>query len=186
MLTETRPPTSDENLNGNWTGVVGSRYAEVDDYPDTSAGLTLSASNGNVTFGFTAFALPNNATDILVFVDYYDKEASAGTNKLTSRLKVGGVYYNFTPTHNPSTGIKHWNNQWTNNPATGLAWTPTAVNAIQAFGVRSSDAVPSLELLSLQLRTTYTIPGPPEIPPGHIRPCCKTMFVTLPSFRKRR
>ena len=63
MATDARNPTSDEAVSGTWTGTAGSRFAVVDDYPDSSGAdeLTHGTTAGNLTFGFSAFAVPAGA-----------------------------------------------------------------------------------------------------------------------------
>ena len=103
--TVTRNPDSDEAVSGIWTGSAGSRWGVVDDYPDTSGTdeLTHGTTAGNLTFGFSAFSLPAVATNIAVFVDYYDYKNGSQTCNIAGRLKVGASYF-ASSTHNPGNG----------------------------------------------------------------------------------
>ncbi len=168
MAMVTRAPTSDEAINGAWSGSAGTRYTLVDDYPDTTPNdiLTSPTATGGcqITFGFTAFTIPAGSTSISVQVMYRDDEASTGNNNCGGRLKVGGNYYNAS-THNPSTTATDRSDDWAINPATSAAWTVDQVNgsganALQAFGINSSDASPSFFITAIQIQITYTPPLP--------------------------
>jgi hypothetical protein len=166
MATVSRAPTSDEAVSGTWTGGVGVRYAIVDDYPDTTPTDTLThgTTAGNITFGFSAFSIPAGSTSISVQVRYYDDEAATGANNVGGRLKVGGNYYN-AATHNPSTTQTARSDNWATNPKTTAAWTVAEVNgtdgtnALQAFGIVSTDANPTFFITSIEVQVTYTPPS---------------------------
>lgn len=157
-----RAPTSDEAVSGSWTGTVNSRFANVDDYPDTSAdGLRHGTTAGNLTFGFSAFSIPTFATSISVFLDYQEAEAATGVNELSARLKVGGSYFD-TDSHDPPLSVTQRTSTFATNPKTGAAWTPAQINGtdgtndLQAFGFSSSDASPRIDIFSAQLRVEYS------------------------------
>lgn len=165
MVTVSRAPTSDEAVSGSWTGSAGSRYTLVDDYPDTTGAdkLTHGTTAGNITFGFTAFAIPSGSSNISVSVLYYDDKNGTGACQVGARLKVGGNYYN-AATHNPVNGVfTQRTDSWATNPKTGVAWTVDDINgvganALQAFGWNSTDASPTIDLTSIQLDVTYSPP----------------------------
>jgi len=173
MATATRNPTSDEAVSGTWSGSAGSRYASVNDHPDAtgSSKLTHGTTAGNLTFGFSAFAIPAAATSISVEVSYYDEKTGGGSAASAARLKVGGNYYNAS-THNPSNGS--WvlrTDTWANNPKTGVGWTVVDINgvganALQAFGFFSDDANPTVEYASVIITVSYdaTLQGSATIP----------------------
>lgn len=162
MATDTRNPTSDDAVSGTWTGSAGTRYTAVDDYPDSGGAdsLTCSAA-GTLTFGFSAFSIPSNATSISVAVKYYDQKSGSQAAANGARLKVGGTYYNAT-THNPANAT--WTTRtdtWATNPKSGAAWTVDDINgvgsnALQAFGFNVTDASPSNLFASVQIEVTYT------------------------------
>jgi len=138
----------------------------VDDYPDTAPNdiLTSPGASGGaqITFGFPAFNIPIGSSNISVQVLYYDDEVSTGSNNCGGRLKVGGNYYN-AATHNPSTTQTARSDNWATNPKSGAAWTVNDVNgiganALEAFGIDSTDALPSFFITSIQLQVTYTAP----------------------------
>lgn len=164
MATATRAPTSDEAVSGTWNGSAGTRYTAVDDYPDTTPTDTLlhGTTAGNITFGFSAFSIPSNATSISVAVKYYDQKTASQAAAAAGRLKVGGSYYNAT-THNPATSYTVRTDTWATNPKTSAAWTPDQINGtggtndLQAFGFFSSDASPTINFSSIQLEVTYSV-----------------------------
>ena len=164
MATDTRNPTSDEGFSGIVDGTGGLRYTDVDDYPDTGAGRTVrtfgpSILAANITFGFTAFSVPTGSTSISIDVLYHDETSGATT--LGGRLKVGGNYYNATE-HSVST-LTARDDAWATNPKSASAWTVDDVNgvgtnALQAFGVRTSDCNPAVKISDILLQVTYTPP----------------------------
>lgn len=160
MAVESRAPTSDEAVSGTWTGTAGSRYTLVDDFPDTGAADSLvvsTASGGNLTFGFSAFSIASDKVIVKVEVCYRNYKGGANPNAIGGRLKIGGTYYN-AATHSPPNGsgnmVLH-QDTWTTNPATGSAWTPAEVNAIQAFGWTCTDGAPAITLPDIQLEVSY-------------------------------
>lgn len=166
MATQTRAPTSDEAATGTWSGVAGSRWTLVDDYPDTGGAdiLTGGTTAAVITFGFSAFSIPAGSTGISVQVMYYDGEATTGANNCGGRVKVGGSYFN-AATHNPAgTTYTSRSDNWATNPKTAAAWTVddvngVGVNALQAFGMNSTDSSPTWRFSSIQVQVTYTAPS---------------------------
>ena len=166
MATATRNPTSDEAVSGSWTGSAGTRYTLVDDYPDSGGTDKLvhgTTTAGNLTFGFSVFAIPAGSAGISIAVLYYDDKNASQACNVGGRVKVGGNYYN-SATHNPANGVfTQRTDTWANNPKTAAAWTVDDINgvganALQAFGWVSTDANPSIDLTSIQLEVTYTPP----------------------------
>jgi hypothetical protein len=164
VATQTRAPTSDEAVSGTWTGTAGQRWSLVDDYPPTGSDiLTGGTTAAVITFGFAAFTVPAGATVESVAVMYYDGEPANGANNCGGRIKVGGTYYN-AATHNPAgTTYTARTDSWATNPKTGAAWTVgdvngIGVNALQAFGMNSTDSNPTWRFASIQVQVTYTEP----------------------------
>lgn len=165
MATQTRNPTSDEAVTGTWSGVAGSRWTLVDDYPSVATNdlLTGGTTAAVITFGFSAFSIPSGSTDISVQVQYFDGEAANGANNCGGRVKVGGSYFNAS-THNPAgTAGTSREDNWATNPKTAVAWTVDDVNgvganALQAFGMNSTDSNPTWRFSSIQAQVTYTEP----------------------------
>lgn len=166
MATQTRNPTSDEAASGTLSGSAGTRYTLVDDHPDTGGAdvLTFGTTTAQITFGYAAFSIPQGSTSISVQVLYYDGEAANGANNCGGRLKVGTQYFN-AATHNPSgTTYTSRSDNFATNPATSAAWTVDQVNgvganALQAFGIGSTDSNPTFRVSSVQLQVTYTAPA---------------------------
>lgn len=163
MATDTRNPTSDGTVTGTWSGSAGSRYTVVADYPDAAGRLTAGTATSTIQFGYSAFTVPAGSTSISVQVQYYDGEAANGTNNVGGRIVVGGTAYNAT-THNPSgtTGTARSDN-WATNPKSTVAWTVDDVNgvgtnALQGFGINSTDSNPTFFIGSIRLQVTYTPP----------------------------
>jgi hypothetical protein len=164
MATQTRPPTSDFSASGTWSGTSGSRYTLVNDFPSTNTGsqLTHGTTAGNILFGFSAFTVPAGSTITAVRLKYYDREASSGTNNIGGRLRVGGSTYDVS-THNPTTTTTLRTDTWTTNPRTSSAWTVDDVNGIGSngltqFGLRSTDASPTISITSMELEVEYEEP----------------------------
>jgi hypothetical protein len=162
VATQTRAPTSDEAVSGTWSGTAGQRWSLVDDYPPAGSDiLTGGTTAAVITFGFAAFTVPAGATVGSVAVMYYDGEAANGANNCGGRIKVGGTYYNAV-THNPAgTTYTARTDSWATNPKTGAAWTVgdvngIGVNALQAFGMNSTDSNPTWRFASIQVQVTYT------------------------------
>lgn len=163
MPTQNRAPISDFDVAGTWSGAVGSRYTLVSDYPDTTGAnfLAHGTAAGNIAFGFASFAIPANAFAISVQVRYYDAEPSNGSNNLAGRLRVGGTYYP-AASHNPA-GATYTarSDNWAVNPQTGVAWTVPQINgiganALQNFGLVSTDANPIIRISSIELQVTFS------------------------------
>lgn len=167
MATQTRNPTSDEAASGTLSGVAGTRNTLVSDYPDTvgATAITFGTTAAAITFGFSVFTVPAGSTSISVQVLYYDGEAANGANNCAGRIKAGGTYYN-AATHNPSgTTYTSRTDNWATNPKSAQAWTVDDVNgvganALQAFGIGSTDSNPTFRVSSVQLQVTYTAPLP--------------------------
>lgn len=165
MATQTRNPTSDIAVTGTLSGSAGSRWTLLDDYPDTSGAdvLTFGTTAATIVCGFSAFTVPAGSTDLSVQVLYYDGEAANGANNCSGRLRVGGSNFN-AATHNPSgTTYTSRTDNFATNPQTGAAWTVDQVNgvgnnALQGFGIHSTDSSPTFRVSSIQLQVTFTEP----------------------------
>lgn len=161
-LIQVRPPTSDITRTGTWTGSAGSRYTAVDDFPDTSTGLTVGTVYGVLTFGFAPFSIPDESTINSVQVDYYARSTGSSANNMASRIVVGGSSYD-SAYIDPPTGITLYTKTWETNPKTGIEWTVDDVNNVSAnkitqFGFSSLDANPTIFVSSIQLSVSYTPP----------------------------
>ena len=167
MATKTRNPTSEVSITGTWSGT--SRHLIVDDYPDSAnpaADVTTCSAVGEALFGFTAFDVPAGSTSISVQGLYYDFKNGSAASAISARIRCNDTTGRDVATHNPSNGnanIASRSDNYATNPKSGAAWTVDDVNGVgtnglTAFGVRVSDASPSVALSSVQLQVTYTPP----------------------------
>jgi hypothetical protein len=162
-----RAPTSDEAVSGTWTGSAGTRYQSVDDHQDWSEAdvLTHGTTAGNITFGFSALSVPPDAAIRRVMVRWIDKKNGTGAANIQCRIKVGGNYY-AQGSYNPiNAALENRLEVWANNPKSGVAWTPDDLNgvgpnALEAFGLLSSDANPTIVIPSIELEVEYAIGFP--------------------------
>jgi hypothetical protein len=172
-----RAPTSDDSVSGDWSGTPGSRYQLVDDYPDPTGidYLQFGPTAGNICFGFSPLSVPSGATIHAVNILVYVTEVAGGTNRWYGRVKAGGNYYNDTQAHFPtSTQWSYQTARFSNNPKTGLPWTADDVNgvganALQGFGIYSTDVNPAIRFSSVQLQVVYSVAyaGDPYIDAEH-------------------
>lgn len=165
QATKERAPTSDESVSGTWSGTPGSRYQLVDDYPDEAGAdyLEHGTTAGDICFGFPALDVPAGRTIHAVQVWALVSEPVAGVNNWYARLKVGGNYYNSGSGSISAGSFRRDHMRWTLNPKTGLAWTVDDVNgvganALQAFGLRSTDADPVWRASAVRLQVVYSEP----------------------------
>lgn len=165
MATLNLSPINDEEISGNVTGSVGTRYTLINDFPDALGSTTLNFGNGviSATFGLGAASIPTGATIASVKVSYYSYKNGISTTIIKARIKVGGVYYD-SPSFDPGNGeatIAQQTETWTLNPATGLAWTRDEIvgvgaNTLTAAGWSSTNAFPIITVSSLQVQIDYT------------------------------
>jgi hypothetical protein len=121
--------------------------------------------------GFSAFDVPANSTSISVQVLYYNFKNGSQGSVAGSLLRCNDTTNrNSAATHNPGNGnaaIALRTDDYTTNPKSGQAWTVAEVNgsgtnALTAFGVRVTDASPTVAFSSALLQVTYTDP-PAEV-----------------------
>jgi hypothetical protein len=117
--------------------------------------------------GFSAFDVPANSTSISVQVLYYDFKNGSQGSVAGSLLRCNDTTNrNSAATHNPGNGnaaIALRTDSYATNPKSGAAWTVDEVNGVgtnglTAFGVRVTDASPTVAFSSAQLQVTYTEP----------------------------
>jgi hypothetical protein len=117
--------------------------------------------------GFSAFDVPANSTSISVQVLYYDFKNGSQGSVAGSLLRCNDTTNrNSAATHNPGNGnaaIALRTDDYTTNPKTAAAWTVDDVNGVgtnglTAFGVRVTDASPTVAFSSALLQVTYTPP----------------------------
>jgi len=113
------------------TPSAGSNYQCVDEQPNDGDTTYVSTPvpatdiygySGTITPGSTVYA---------VGVEYVARKDDGGTNIVNPVLQVGGVTYD-GPTVGLTTSYQRQNHFWDLNPATGLPWTVSAANAVNA------------------------------------------------------
>ncbi len=171
MALKTRAPTSDIAATGTWSGTSGARYAELDDYPDTSTALELSTI-GTLVLGFSAMDVPAGSTVNSVSVKWYADKNGVLANEFAGRLRLGAANnYNGTVRNLVNGTPTAYADTWTINPFTTAAWTVAEVNGtsgdpdanIEGFGFASSDSNPTIRAYSVQLEVNYTPPAAPTL-----------------------
>lgn len=171
--TATRVPTGDEGSTGSWTARDGGLYyVEVDDpvgNPDDLTSYIYCTSVGRITFSFSSFSIIPGSTITQVCVYWRHNKAAGPASTFGPVLKVGGNY----DTGTEVTVDTSWTtrdsitvgSQWTQNPKTSSDWTVDDINgigsnALEAFGVHSTDASPNPYCTQVYVEVTYT-PAPP-------------------------
>lgn len=155
MASQTRDPTSFDASSGTWDATT---VGTINDYPDSSSTyLTHGTTAGNGTWNISAPTVPSTAFNIVVKVYHY-RYKSGGTCNTAGRIKIGASYYNGTPTNLTNNVTEQHTETWSNNPATGTAWTYTTANSIAAIGIYSTDANPQIRVYSVRLEVTYDLP----------------------------
>lgn len=64
---------------------------------------------------------------------------TSGTPTFKNFLRIGGVNYDGTTTHTATSGYRCYVEVWNTNPATGLPWTDSDIDSLQA-GISAIDA----------------------------------------------
>jgi carbonic anhydrase/acetyltransferase-like protein (isoleucine patch superfamily) len=135
--TVTRVPTSDSAVA--WTkSSGGSNYALVDDpvgTPDDSDYTYTGTVNYIDRFGYTAFAVPNGATNISVSVISRAYRLLPG-DKLRCLIYIGSTVYLGPADISLGGTFVDYTQTWSVNPSTTNAWTYSEVNAIGGFGYK--------------------------------------------------
>lgn len=128
----------------------------IDTYVDDHA---IDASGNEIGLGQVETLYPNGAGDLAEMTrggadsganwsqcdeatqngntDYVVTTVNGSTFK--NQLRIGGVNYDGTVTHTAISGYKCYTDIWNTNPATGLAWTDSDINSLQA-GILGIDA----------------------------------------------
>ena len=152
-----RYPSGDISYSGTWTP-SSNRYQQVDEqgaHDGDSTYLLLSSSGGgNALFSFPAFNVnvPSGEAIRGLTVSLVARDNSSGySNNMRPRIRVDGVNHNADTSTEVPTGYGTISYTWTTNPETGNAWTKDQINgvgsdALQGFGVYSTDANPQIRL----------------------------------------
>ncbi len=172
--TQTQRPTGDLSGSGTWNifpAAPATYYDKVNEaVADDDSSYIYCATAGRRLFSFPAFSIPAGATVSQLSITYRHKKIAAAACNIRSALQVGGTIYETTdPGVDPTNGV--WNTRtysYANNPDTAASWTVDQINgvganALQAFGVRSSDATPDPYVTQVYAEVTYTVPNSPPI-----------------------
>jgi hypothetical protein len=152
----------------------GGDYHSCLDEPvlNTADYITCTAV-GRQTFGFTAYAIPAGCVITGVTVVSCSKLDAPGAACIGESLKVGGNYYDGV-CHGLYDTCSYWNQVWATNPKSGVAWTLNDINgiglnALQAFGVFTTDCTPTVSCAQCWIEVYFT-PGvaPLTISTGNI------------------
>jgi hypothetical protein len=115
-------------------------------------------------FTFEPFAVPAGATiDNLTVYVTARRVSSSDDSDIRACINVGGTRYAGS-SNNPTSdsGFRSYPYKWTTNPAGG-GWTPEAINAIQQFGVYSTDLMPNVRVTSVYAVVNYSVTRVPTI-----------------------
>jgi hypothetical protein len=152
---QTRYPTGDYSRSGTWDK-TSNMYSYVDETVQDGDGSYLlhGTTSGSVLFSFSAFNVnaPSGMaiTGLTVSLVARDDTSSYYSNNMQPYIRVGGSTYSGTSTEVP-TNYGTISYTWATNPRTSSAWTQDQINgvgsnALQDFGVSSSDANPRIRL----------------------------------------
>lgn len=137
---ETTVPNGNGDTSGQWSridGDSGADYTQVNENPRSgSFSLSSTAADQVALFTFPDLVLSGDILGVQITAIANDISASPQFKLIA---KVGGVIYEGA-THTVGTaGLQGCVQCWTNNPATGNAWTAAEFNAAQ-FGMKSVTA----------------------------------------------
>jgi hypothetical protein len=161
---QTRYPSGDISHSGTWDKTT-KMYSYVDEVGANDGDTTYlvhGTSSGSVLFSFPAFAVPSGATiqSLTVSLVAKDNSGGSGSNNMGPVIRVGGSNYNgnYSNVQNSYNTISY---TWTTNPRTHTAWTVNDINgvgsnALQGFGVYSTDANPQIRLTQVYAKVDYT------------------------------
>jgi hypothetical protein len=170
-----RSPTSDDAESGTWAGASpGTRWTIADNFTwvdppkdqldPPSTYLTHGTTAGYLTFGFSSFNVPSGRDIYALILFFRSRGAAGGVRYFYGRLKVGGSYYNDTWSINPPSTWFSYVRAIRVNPRTNARWTVDDVNGVgsnplQAFGIYSTDANPTIDIGAVALRVVYEDPS---------------------------
>jgi hypothetical protein len=159
-------PISDVKI-GLWSeGVPGAdpdnyRFNEIDDpqgYFDGDNTYIVTSAIKSYLAGTTRPSVPENAVNISVALIWTVRYELPDTFHASwTRIGMNNVYY-FGPRHVARTEYTTYTDTWTNNPATGQAWTPATVNTVNILGFDSNRATP-VHITQAYIQVSYEL-GP--------------------------
>lgn len=149
-------------------GATGSNWIGINlrDYPDSAntyvnATTTAQMYTDHYTAPGSEFSIPTDATVVAVRVRIEAKKNTASSCALRGKIYIAGVWRT-AATQSPSTTKAEYVYEWTTNPVTGAAWTPTqinshaATNGITYFGWEATDVSSDYNVYSFVLEVEYT------------------------------
>ncbi len=157
-------PISDLKIGLWYEGVPSAdvdnlRYNEIDDpapsYDGDGTYIVTSAIK-SYRAGIAAPAIPQDATNIslsLIWTVRFEVEDSF--HVVWSNFGVNGTYY-FGPRHNPGTAYTTYTDTWSEDPSTGLPWTPATANTVDGLGF-DSNVESAVHVTQAYLRLSYEI-----------------------------
>ena len=153
---QTRYPTGDYSHSGTWDKTTN-MWSYVDETQQGGDGDTTfllhGTTNGNALFSFSPFTV--NVTGMAITgltVSLVARDDTSGTNNMRPYIRVGGSTYYPSSGSDPSSSYGTISYTWATNPNNNnQPWTQDQINgvgsnALQDFGVYSSDASPAIRL----------------------------------------
>ena len=116
----------------------GANWSQCDEATQNSdtdyVGNSASAKRDCYTFQNRSISGTPRAVQVTTTVKF-----TSGTPTFKNFLRIGGVNHDGATTHTATLGYKCYVEVWNTNPATGLAWTDSDINSLQA-GISAIDA----------------------------------------------
>lgn len=112
----------------------GSNYEKVDEVTaddNTTYVYCNTAGTKYDLYKFPSSGIPSNAIIQYVRVYYRFMGSNSAGAKASCRIKTNGTVYNSTLRDSPASYTDYYD-EWTTNPYTGVAWSVSEINAIQA------------------------------------------------------
>lgn len=122
--------------NTAWTG----DYTNVDETVIDTTDVITSASAGDRETVKTASRSTkiNGKVVKAVVLNHMSAKGTTGPTKICTHIRKSSTDYDFATDQTMTFGFKGWQQLWTTDPSTGVAWTPTdAGDANLEFGVKS-------------------------------------------------
>ncbi len=129
---------------------------------DTDYYTMVTNAGGRLTVTAPAATIPTGST--IQNVTIYYRGNNGGTASFRPSLKIGATYYDATGTVQDPSAWTTYNDVYTTNPKTGVAWVVSDVNRVggdsanylNAFGTASTDCNPDNTISWLYIVINYT------------------------------
>jgi len=166
---QTRYPSGDVSRSGTWDKTTN-MYTYVDEKGTNDADTTYllhGTTSGYALFSFPIFTVPTGATIQSLTVSLVARDYNCSflcSNSMQPAIRVGGTNYLTTSrAGDPRSSYSTFSYTYTTNPKTNTAWTLNDVNgvgpnALQGFGVYSTDANPQIRLTQVYAEVSYVAP----------------------------